>query len=211
MTKQSITEFVFMPATKKSLGHRKSVHGVGINDADYIVSILVNGSYQQSPVYTKWASMLARCYSKGLQKKRPTYIGCSVCKEWLTFSNFRRWMEEQDWEGKDLDKDILAKGNRIYSPGTCIFVNPEINAIFKSPVAKEHSLPLGVAWHKRNLTYTAQYGTGGKLVHLGSFDTPDKAESAYKKFKSRHVIGIALQQEGRLRTALIGRAQEIAA
>ena len=74
--------------------------------------------------------MLQRCYSESHLVRQPTYKGCSVCEEWLTFSNFKSWMEQQDWEGKQLDKDLLVYKNKIYSPETCVFVSSVINSFF---------------------------------------------------------------------------------
>ena len=95
---------------------KKLVYGVGINDADYSVAKTevighVDGKRKQKrvwgcPYYEVWANMLKRCYSAKCQGKQPTYKGCSVSEEWLRFSNFGRWMEVQDFEGKQLDKDL---------------------------------------------------------------------------------------------------------
>ena len=94
---------------------RKLVCGVGINDADYAVVEwetigYVNGKQNQKrvwecPYYKVWGSMLKRCYSDKYQERYQTYKGCTVSEEWLTFSNFKNWMEKQDWEGKHLDKE----------------------------------------------------------------------------------------------------------
>ena len=106
------------------------IHGVGINDANYNTQVRVNGKLVVCKYYRTWKNMLERCYDSNLHLKHPTYIGCIVCEEWLTFSNFKAWMETQDFGGKDLDKDILVKGNKIYSPETCIFVTNAINLLF---------------------------------------------------------------------------------
>lgn len=105
---------------------KKLIHGVGINDAGYNISIstrLPNGRRQEQrcPYYKRWVNMLTRCYSKAEQARNPCYIGCVVCPEWLTFSNFKRWMEQQDWKGKELDKDKHGDG-KLYSPTTCEFL-----------------------------------------------------------------------------------------
>lgn len=109
---------------------KATVCGVGINDSDYVVQKKetikgIDGKRKQRlvwicPYYRAWQSMLVRAYSKSYHKRRPTYIGCSVSEEWKTFSNFKSWMEGQVWEGKQLDKDLLVEGNKVYSEETCV-------------------------------------------------------------------------------------------
>ena len=77
----------------------KLVSGVGINDADYEVQkyTVVSGKRKRiwiCPYYITWTHMLQRCYSEKSQLKHPTYKGCTVCDEWLIFSNFKTWMEQ---------------------------------------------------------------------------------------------------------------------
>ncbi len=101
---------------------RGLVCGVGINDADYVVRRRnPDGSYWLCPYYHRWTNILIRCYNKFSLEKRPTYVGCSVCPEWIYFMNFRSWMEKQGWEGKHLDKDIITQGNKVYSPEKLCF------------------------------------------------------------------------------------------
>lgn len=119
--------FIEIPARKNSLVQRKPIYGVGINDSPYIVTPVIDGKKLWCPYYQAWVNMMARCYSDKHKKKYPTYIGCSVIKEWRLFSNFRRWMVTQDWQGKQLDKDILVVGNKVYSPDNCMFVTMETN------------------------------------------------------------------------------------
>ena len=114
------------------------VCGVGINDADYKVELKrvvgrVNGKPIREidwicPFYYKWRNMLVRGYSRKLKDRHKTYEECYVCEEWLRFSNFKAWMEQQDWEGKQLDKDLLVIGNKLYSPSTCCFVSRQVNS-----------------------------------------------------------------------------------
>jgi hypothetical protein len=114
--------FIEKSATKKSLSGRRPVYGVGINDADYITIYKSNGSTLTCPFYRRWKNMLSRCYDKKYLERNKTYKDCSVCKEWLTFSNFKAWMIKQDWRGNHLDKDITSQGNKVYSPNLCLFV-----------------------------------------------------------------------------------------
>ena len=127
-------------ASKRSLYKRSLVHGVGVNDSDYDTRNQKNGWL--CPFYVKWCTMLRRCYSLKWHKQYPTYIGCSVCPEWRYFSKFRLWMSTQNWKGMDLDKDILVKGNQVYSPDTCCFIPAAINSLFASGKKKKHNLHL---------------------------------------------------------------------
>ena len=97
---------------------RRLVYAVGVNDSTEVC--------ENNPIYSRWVGMLKRCYSEKYLKLNPNYMGCTVCDEWLTFSNFKAWMESQEWEGKELDKDLLGDG-KIYSPDTCCFVTKNIN------------------------------------------------------------------------------------
>lgn len=130
-------QFVEIPSNNQSLANRKPVYGHGVNDADYVTCSTVNGKRVMCPIYRSWTNMLERCYGEKYQERRPTYIGCTVCNEWLTFSVFKSWMVTQDWTGKELDKDIRIKGNKTYSPETCCFVTTKENTT--EALAKHYS------------------------------------------------------------------------
>ena len=104
--------------------------------------------------YQIWQHIFERCYSDEFHKNYPTYKGCEVCEEWYCYTNFKKWYDEHYYELEnervELDKDILIKGNRIYSPETCIFVPKKINIIFSRNNPKENGLPRGVSWDKEN-------------------------------------------------------------
>lgn len=130
-------------ASKQSWSQRSLVHGVGVNDSHYNTLIKKNNKIiWRCPFYSKWQGMLKRCYSPNYHKTRPTYIGCSVCPEWRYFSKFRLWMENQKWEGMELDKDLLVKDNQVYSPNTCCFIPQAINSLFGSGLKKKINLHL---------------------------------------------------------------------
>ena len=167
------------------------VYGVGINDANYKVTTKVGNKRISCPFYLRWKCMLRRCYDPKYTLKNPTYIGCSVCDEWLSFMSFKAWMETQEWEGMHLDKDILIKGNKAYSPNTCMFITHEINTLLLDRGNARGKYPQGVARDKK--MYTAHLAKYGKLVHIGSFKTVYCASKAYKKAKSEHIVNIAKQ------------------
>lgn len=194
------------------------VHGVGINDADYQVQIyekvtLEDGTiYKRNvwccPFYRKWRSMLERCYSDKWLAKYPSYVGCYVCNEWKYFSNFKSWMETQKWEGKQLDKDLLVRGNKVYSPDTCCFITQALNKFMTEVQRKESDYPTGVTKASgRSKRYTAQcYDGCNNQTNLGNFLTVEEAEVAYKTFKlsvARRLAGEI--EDKRIANALIDR------
>lgn len=182
---------------------RKLVFGAGINDADYVVRPTVNGEQVFCPFYRTWQEMLRRCYSAMYQEKYPTYKGCTVCDEWLTFSTFKKWMAEQEWEGMCLDKDLLKYSNKVYSPETCLFVTNAINALLKTSGAARGIYPQGVGWKKTSGKLGAQISKHGKIVHLGLFDDVKLAADAYNNSKAKYIYEIAQEQIEPLRSALL--------
>ena len=185
-------------------GKNKLIYSVGINDSAYCTNPTIDGNQVICKYYSTWKSMLRRCYDPKYQAKYPTYIGCTVCEEWLTFSNFKKWMMTQDFEGKQLDKDILVQGNKIYSPDTCIFVSKAINTLFTKSDASRGEYKVGVYFKKDNGKFTAQCQVNDKRKFLGYYLTEEEAYQAYKKFKTSHIRNIALEQtDERLKQAML--------
>lgn len=195
---------------------RKLLYGVGLLDTEEFVveSVVVvgkDGSKRQKriwtcPYYTKWANMLKRCYSKKAQKIQATYKGCIVCEDWLMFSNFKAWMEKQDWEGKELDKDILGNG-KVYSPDTCVFVSSVVNTFMIERLSKKE-LPIGVSIHKPSGKFVAMCRNpfSTKSEHLGLFDCPNEAELVFLERKKQHAEILASQQtDNRVKEAILNR------
>lgn len=184
---------------------RKLVYGVGINDAGYSVRPTVNDKKIMCPFYRVWSNMIERCYSDSFQRNRPTYIGCTVCDDWLTFSNFKSWMQKQGWQGMQIDKDILIKGNRIYSPSTCVFVSQITNAFTLDSKSIRGECPIGVSLFKRVNKFIASCSNPftGKGDHLGYFNDEDSAHQAWKRRKHELACQLAeLQTDERVANAL---------
>lgn len=202
---------------KIKLGTLKLVHGVGINDADYVVTewetIEVDGKQKQKlvwmcPYYQAWTSMLKRCYSPKLQERQPTYKGCSVSEEWLTFSNFKSWMEKQDFEEMQLDKDILLEGNKVYSEETCVFVSGKVNNFTIDRGNDRGEWPIGVYWNKPAEKFQSRCRNPftKKHEHLGYFTCEQEAHQAWlkRKLELAHLLA-AEQTDDRVAKALIER------
>ena len=187
------------------LKKKKLVYGVGVNDADYAVYTRCDRKKVACPFYVKWHGMLERCYSAKSQLKQPTYIGCSVCDEWLLFSNFKRWMEAQNWRGKELDKDLIFKGNKVYSPETCAFVDKKLNQFTNDRLSAIGDWPTGVSFNKRKekLESRCQNHLTKKNEYLGNFNCPQAAHLAWKKRKHEIACQLAdLQTDDRVAAAL---------
>lgn len=128
--------------------------------------------------------MIQRCYSKKELEKAPQYSDVEVCAEWIYFSNFKAWMETQDWEGKELDKDLLFEGNKIYSPETCCFIPQRLNVFLAANRINRGSLFLGVDKIERSKPFRSQGKTkDNKRLHLGVYNTELEAHLMYLKHK----------------------------
>lgn len=172
----------------------------------YRIGYLGEGKYKTSEkgkitrVYATWHDMLKRCYDENFHKKHPTYKDCKVCENWLNFQNFAKWYYKNyyqiDGERMTLDKDILIKGNKVYSPDTCVFVPQTINNLFIKRDKARGDLFIGTTLHK-NGKYAVHCNlinpkTGkSKLKHLGLYDTQEKAFEVYKHYKERNIKQIA--------------------
>lgn len=179
-------------------------YGVGINDANYTVHPTENGKTVSCKYYKAWSGMLDRCYSEEFLKRKPTYRGCYVCSEWLSFMNFKSWMETQDWEGKELDKDLLVKGNKMYGPDTCLFVSSAVNLFLTKSDGIRGNCSIGVSMTKGGRYKASIRNLGRGKLYLGTFDTQEEASNAYKIMKSALAKELASQQQDiRVAEALI--------
>lgn len=171
------------------MNRRGLVYGVGVNDVEESGSF---GGVQGKDV-TLWRAMLSRCYSEYTKTQRPTYRDVTCSTDWLYFSKFLedvktlKGYEKSVTDGWVLDKDILFKGNKIYSLSSCCFVPPEINGCLTLRSRFRGDLPLGVS--KRKDVYIARCGLDGRRVTSKPCKTPEDAFIEYQKLK-----GLELQR-----------------
>lgn len=163
------------------------VYGVGINDAKYPTKI----NKIKTSEYIHWSGMMARCFSENVHKNQSTYKGCSVSERFLSYSYFYEWCQSQIGfnDGWALDKDLLIKGNKIYSEDTCVFLPREINNTFLKRESCRSGLPIGVLFYKNK--FRAQVGTSRNRLHLGVFDNIQDAFVAYKSEKEKIIKKLA--------------------
>ena len=164
-----------------------SVYGVGVLGAKYLSR--VNG--RNTKEYELWQSMLERCYSDNFKKRQPTYEGCEVSDNFKSYEYFYEWCHEQVGfgnEGFHLDKDLLIKGNKVYSEDSCVFIPREINSMLIKRTASRGEHLIGVCWNKANKAFMAQVGKNkGKREHLGYYKTELEAFKSYKTAKESFV------------------------
>lgn len=199
-----MNDFPLIPASKAAISARKIVCGRGLNDAWY--KTYLTKPDRRCPFYRKWYGMLSRCYSEKHLKNRPSYEGCYVTESWLLFSNFRKWMNEQDWEGKELDKDLLCPGNKEYSPDKCLFVSKRINNLI-SDKSRGSALPQGVTMSRGK--YMASCRAYGKGVNLGRFDSLQAALDRYVEYKSDYIRYLSKFENEQVKSALINYADNL--
>ena len=171
-----------------------SVNGVGFIGIGVHKSS-INGN--RTKEYSIWADILDRCYSENHREKFPSYIGCSVVEEWHNFQNFAQWYNDnynpETMQGWHLDKDILVKGNRIYSPETCCLVPQEINGVITKSNKNSKE---GQGIRKMGRGFQAEFTKGGKYIHLGIFDTKEEALEMYKIAKENWIKELADRWKG---------------
>lgn len=181
----------------KSCENKKSlVFGIGINDLTRAVVWREDGKRILCPIYRLWQNMLARCYDEAFHARHHSYETCSVVKEWLYLSKFECWLLTQDWEGKELDKDILKPGNKVYGPETCVLVEGKLNTFLLDRASARGLYPVGVDWSKIRNKFRARCSNPftKKIEHLGYFICPEEAHLAWKKRKHELALIYAEQQ-----------------
>lgn len=164
--------------------------------------ICSDGIKRMTPQYNTWFNFLNRCYNKKYQKNKPTYEECTVCDEWLDFQTFSKWYDNNYYQLGDeemfLDKDILNKGNKIYSPESCIFVTKPINSLFTKCNSARGNLPIGVNKKSGREDLYIEVSMGLKdgkrnRFYKGGFKTEEDAFDCYKTVKESYIKQVADQ------------------
>ena len=173
--------------------------GVGyLGEGKYKMS--ENGKYTDE--YKVWHQMLERCYDPKFQERHSTYKECKVENSWLNFQNMAEWINENYYEvpGEKmcLDKDVLYKGNKVYSRETCIFVPQRINNLFVKSNKSRGKNPIGV-YPVPSGNYRAFCSNGyGEQIRLGTYPTKEQAFQAYKEYKENLIKRTIDSYEGKI-------------
>ena len=100
-------------------------------------------------------------------------------------------MEQEDWEDKELDKDLLIYQNKIYSPETCVLVPTYINSFMTKRQNARGLYPLGVTninnkqriYSKPYRSNINNYETNQQQLTLVYFKTPQEAHREWQLAK----------------------------
>jgi len=149
-------------------------------------------------IYRCWLQMINRSCSVNFKNLCNTYIKVTVDKRFHNFQNFIEWYYQNYYqfpnEMMSLDKDILIKNNKIYSPDTCIFVPQRINILFIKCDKVRGDLPIGVFYSNGCNKYISELRISipkTKNLFLGTFSNPEEAFYAYKEAKESYIKRVA--------------------
>ena len=156
----------------------------------------VNKNGEQTKEYSVWFQMIRRCFNK--RERETTYKNVTCCDEWLNFENFYEWLHNQPnfdkWLNGDrwaLDKDILIKGNKVYSPETCCLVPHNVNGLFTKHDAARGDCPIGVTKHRDRFAARCMNPFLEKQITIGYGSTKLSAFNIYKNFKENIIKQVA--------------------
>jgi len=169
---------------------RSLVFGVGVND--WVGNVRVGG--KDIKEYKLWKGMLERCFDEKYKQKYPTYEGVTCSKDWLSMTTFIEDVSKMKGFGLSgwaLDKDIIQKGNKLYSKDTCCFVPHEVNNLLIKSDNSRGEWPIGVCFDKCAGKFRAYLRINGKLKYLGLFTTPEEAFQVYKLAKEAYIKVVA--------------------
>lgn len=187
---------------------KKGYFGFGVYDTHDAFSDALN-----KKCFITWRGMIERCYNEEQRSKWKTYKDCYVCDEWKFYSAFKEWFLDNYKKGFALDKDILVRGNKEYSPDKCCFVPQEINNLFTKRQNDRGSSLIGTSKRKDRNIFQASLSIGDKQLYLGDFKSEYDAFNAYKKAKELRIKELAnkykYQLEPRVYEALYNYKVEI--
>lgn len=168
---------------KNRIGYSK-IFGVGTNDLQNV----------SGEIYKCWYNMLKRCYDEESSILNPTYIDCTVCDKWKTFSNFKCWIEKQDYQGKELDKDLLVFNNKVYDPDMCILVPSMVNCFMLTGCLKNTLIGAAPCDIRGKLRYKTRVHNpvSGEREYLGIYRT--EKEAHYKWLERKKEIAVLIGQ-----------------
>lgn len=169
--------FLYKPLKRPN---KRYVCGFGLNNLEFSAQPKVEGKQIIHPGYRAWHNMLSRCNDWDIERL-PSYRGITCDEVWKYTSNFILWYKDNYRAGLVLDKDLLSRGNTIYSVGTCMYIPKEINSFLTSADSIRGENFLGVDFQSSG--FRARISLNNKSNHLGYFKTQEEAHRAWQLAK----------------------------
>lgn len=159
---------------------KRTVYGIGYKDRGDV------GRFKPK-TYAAWYNMMSRCYSEKIHAKYPQYKDCEVDPHWHYFKNFAEWYEGNEFAGLGyhLDKDLIAKGNKIYCEELCCLIPHDLNTLIT--ISYKDSGLSGTYKSNGGKKWVARATFKGKQINFGSFSTELEAHQAYLRHKENLV------------------------
>lgn len=175
------------------------VYGIGIAGDKYLT---VDENSKSTREYMTWYHIIQRCHSDRLKEKQPAYKDIKCCEEWLYYPDFYEWLHSQEnfdkwYNGKRwaVDKDILVKKSKIYSPKTCCLISQNVNCLFLKREAERGKYPIGVRYTNDGFMAVCRNPFLNKNVEIGCYSTPEKAfYLGYKPYKEDIIKRVAQEE-----------------
>ena len=188
---------IFDDTGYKNSYHAKDLRQGSIKDpfirSVFEVGYLGDGPFSWSrtkKIYDKWNKMFERCYAAQAPTRNPTYIDCIVSKKFHCLQNFGYWYQDQycsNIPNVQLDKDLLFKHNKIYSPNKCLLLPPKLNTLLIKADASRGQCCIGVTYCEMyKKPYKAQCSINKRQVYK-YFNTEYNAFRWYKRTKESHI------------------------
>jgi hypothetical protein len=155
--------------------------------------------------YNVWLHMINRCnLGSRSQQVNSTYVGCEVTDEWRNYDNFHGWLMSNKYFNMrcanghwyQLDKDLKIRGNKLYSPETCLFIPRSINTFLTKRNKLRGEYLIGVYKYANKYRAMISNPLTGKNEHIGLFESEIDAFNAYKDRKENisRVLAINLKE-----------------
>ena len=166
------------------MANRTLVAGRGINDSEYPTQARMLGRVYHCPYFTAWCRMM--------RSKDP------VSPAWLRFSVFAKWMHNQDWHNRQIDRYLFGDG-KLYGPETCCFLSKDIASAVRSlrlDLKKGIDQPLGLSASK-----PFRAVVNGR--HVGYFESRGAAQRATRSTRRQIILGALADYNNGIQKALM--------
>lgn len=170
---------------------RLKIKNIEIGTDDTFIIILYNDRYEEkhySNYYyddefynlakKRWDNMIGRTTNGRYE----CYDEVEVCEEWKDFSNYYEWFKDNwvDYDGRvDVDKDLIDKNSKIYSPETCCIIPHEINIGIR--IADSAESRGTVNWDKRRQAYKVRLNVYTRHINTQRRKYKDALDLYFKK------------------------------